>query len=302
MWCARCQAEVAAETSAGNQRVLCASCGNDLTGSLPYPLPRPPEQPAAAKDPHELLARWAGNQVIDPFGPLFGLESTASRRAESPLAEEPYSNPPRVPAAKAKVKRRIDAAHPSESSSAAPSRAARVDASPRHPETSAAAGPALPLGYRAHPPHELQAPHFAARAAAPASSSGGWLAFAGQMVAYLGVGALTIGTALILVGYFGGPTTYAPTGWLITTVGQMFLFLGVVTLVSGGMEQTTNEVARRVDTLGEKIARLEHRALASFPRGPSFPVENAATDNRLHREQQLREQIALLQHELEQLR
>jgi hypothetical protein len=83
----------------------------------------------------------------------------------------------------------------------------------------------------------------------------------------------------------------------------MFLFLGVVTLVSGGMEQTTNEVARRVDTLGEKIARLEHRALASFPRGPSFPVQHpAAGDERLHREQQLREQIALLQHELEQLR
>jgi hypothetical protein len=120
-------------------------------------------------------------------------------------------------------------------------------------------------------------------------------------VAYLGVGALTVGTVLILVGYFGGPASYAPTGWLITTIGQMFLFLGVVTLVSGGMEQTTHEVARRVDRLGEKISRLEERTLASFPRGPSFPVAGTNAEG-TSREQQLREQIARLQQQLEQFR
>ncbi|MEI4884364.1 hypothetical protein, partial [Klebsiella pneumoniae] len=78
--------------------------------------------------------------------------------------------------------------------------------------------------------------------------------------AYIGVGGLTVGTALVLMGYFGGPASYATTGWLVTTAGQMLLFLGVVTLVSGGMEQTTQEVARRIDTIGERLVRIEQAA------------------------------------------
>ena len=69
----------------------------------------------------------------------------------------------------------------------------------------------------------------------------------GQLLAYLGVGLLTIGTALVVWGYFGGEAVqaYQSTGWLVSTAGQMLLFLGVVTLVSGGMQQTTHEVAQR---------------------------------------------------------
>ena len=81
---------------------------------------------------------------------------------------------------------------------------------------------------------------------------------AGQLCAYGGVGLLTCGTVLVLSGYFGRPTHYAPTGWLIAAVGQMLLFLGVVTLVSGGMEQTVDEVAWRIDYLAERIVHLEH--------------------------------------------
>lgn len=62
---------------------------------------------------------------------------------------------------------------------------------------------------------------------------------------------------MVLSGYFGGPTNYAPTGWLVAAVGQMLLFLGVVTLVSGGMEQTVDEVAWRIDALAEQIHDLE---------------------------------------------
>lgn len=83
---------------------------------------------------------------------------------------------------------------------------------------------------------------------------------AGQFLAYAGVLGLTVGTAMVLWGYFGGPEHFTPTGWLITTVGQMLLFLGVVTLVSGGMEQTTDEVARRIDHLGERLSRMEQAA------------------------------------------
>ena len=85
-----------------------------------------------------------------------------------------------------------------------------------------------------------------------------WTVMAGQLCAYGGVGLLTCGTVLVLSGYFGGPSNYAPTGWLIAAVGQMLLFLGVVTLVSGGMEQTIDEVAWRIDFLAERIVHLEH--------------------------------------------
>lgn len=91
----------------------------------------------------------------------------------------------------------------------------------------------------------------------------------GQIFAYLGVGGLTVGTSLVLMGYFGGPASYATTGWLITTAGQMLLFLGVVTLVSGGMEQTTQEVARRIDTLGERLVKIEQAAFTGKSQAPS---------------------------------
>ena len=62
---------------------------------------------------------------------------------------------------------------------------------------------------------------------------------------------------MVLSGYFGVQGNYAPTGWLVAAVGQMLLFLGVVTLVSGGMEQTVDEVSWRIDHLAEQIMHLE---------------------------------------------
>jgi len=93
-----------------------------------------------------------------------------------------------------------------------------------------------------------------------------WTVMAGQLCAYGGVGLLTCGTVLVLSGYFGGPSNYAPTGWLVAAVGQMLLFLGVVTLVSGGMEQTVDEVAWRIDFLAERIVHLEHMVEAQEAR------------------------------------
>ncbi len=71
----------------------------------------------------------------------------------------------------------------------------------------------------------------------------------GQMLAYLGVGVLTLGTGCVLWGYFGAAqySHLAPTGWLITTAGQMLLFLGVVTLIAGGLEQTNSLVNTRLE-------------------------------------------------------
>jgi len=108
-----------------------------------------------------------------------------------------------------------------------------------------------------HQAHAPTPPHFLAAPVSMADKSSKWVTLVGQIFAYLGVGCLTVGTSLVLMGYFGGPASYVTTGWLVTTAGQMLLFLGVITLVSGGMEQTTQEVARRIDTLGERLVRIE---------------------------------------------
>ena len=79
----------------------------------------------------------------------------------------------------------------------------------------------------------------------------------GQFLAYLGVLGLTIGTAMVIYGHFGGYSEYTPTGWLVTTVAQMLLFLGVINLVSGGIEQNNEDVSRRINTLGEQLVRIE---------------------------------------------
>ena len=104
----------------------------------------------------------------------------------------------------------------------------------------------------------------------------GFVGGTGQVLAYLGILGLTAGTSLVIVGYFGGPAHYAPTGWLITTIGQMMLFLGVVTLVSTGMEQTQaevresldetlREVSSRIDQLGHRLTRIDASAHETPP-------------------------------------
>ena len=84
-----------------------------------------------------------------------------------------------------------------------------------------------------------------------------WIATVGHLMAYGGVGGLTFGAVLVLWSYFGGPPHFAPTGWLMTTVGQMLLFLGVVTLVAGSLERLVADVDRRYRLLAAQLDRLE---------------------------------------------
>lgn len=96
-------------------------------------------------------------------------------------------------------------------------------------------------------------------------------ALTGQFLAYLGVLGLTVGTAVVIYGHFGGHSEYTPTGWLVTTVAQMLLFLGVINLVSGGIEQTNDDVSRRINSLGEHLLRIE-QVTADALRGPRIPA------------------------------
>jgi hypothetical protein len=114
-------------------------------------------------------------------------------------------------------------------------------------------------------PHASQprGPHF--QVTAPPRSN--LTAMTGQFLAYLGVLGLTIGTAIVIYGHFGGYSEYTPTGWLVTTVAQMLLFLGVINLVSGGIEQNNEDVSRRINTLGEHLVRIE-QVTEEVLRGP----------------------------------
>ena len=134
-----------------------------------------------------------------------------------------------------------------------------------------------PREFRDDKPHaSLRAPHFDLETYAEVAGRkpGRQESIFGQLLAYLGVGLLTIGTALVVWGYFGGPAVqrYQSTGWLVSTAGQMLLFLGVVTLVSGGMQQTTHEVAQRVEYLGGKMHRIE-QSQQELLKGPYFAKE-----------------------------
>lgn len=109
-------------------------------------------------------------------------------------------------------------------------------------------------------------PHF--QISAPKRSN--LTSITGQFLAYLGVLGLTIGTAIVIYGHFGGYSDYTPTGWLVTTVAQMLLFLGVINLVSGGIEQTNDDVSRRINSLGEQLMRIE-QVTEEVLRGPKLP-------------------------------
>jgi hypothetical protein len=112
-------------------------------------------------------------------------------------------------------------------------------------------------------------PHFDVTAIAKKSHPGQAESLWGQLLAYAGVGLLTVGTALVLWGYFGEIERYASTGWLLSTGGQMLLLLGIVTLVAGGMQQTTFEVTERIEHLGGRIIRIE-QSTDELLKGPHY--------------------------------
>lgn len=112
----------------------------------------------------------------------------------------------------------------------------------------------------------------------------------GQFLAYLGVLGLTVGTAIVIYGHFGGMSEYTPTGWLVTTVAQMMLFLGVINLVSGGIEQNNDDVSVRINTLGEQLMRIEQVTEQAL-RGPKIPASRYADPDSQTEETRTRETV-----------
>ena len=278
MWCANCQSDVAAEVTSDNRRIHCASCGVEIPAAKTLrPVPK-------TREARDLLERWSSEQLLDPYGPLPGIHSETE--SADPLRPEQAATPNLAVVASdstdaRKSTFRIDQPHPTGGSGEAAS-PLTLTADPglprsRDADLPAAAMPPVPEippsppGTRIEAAHSsaVRKPHFDVRTAIAANEKRrkiNWATVSGQMLAYLGVLGLTIGTSMVLLGHFRGPESQTATGWLITTAGQMLLFLGVVTLVSGGMEQTTDEVAHRIDQLGDKLLHIEQTSSALLQR------------------------------------
>ncbi|MBX3440731.1 MAG: hypothetical protein KF861_24790, partial [Planctomycetaceae bacterium] len=239
MWCAGCQTDVAGEISADGQSLRCASCGGEVSSV------RTPSLHAKTREIRNLLERWSTEEMLDPELPvkrvppspqpeMLWVAASAMSIPPKPKGSrtDPTSAPSPSPPIEQEVPRprrkslRLDTPHQPRAGSAAP-------VPDPHPQRTSHTRAET----RTDEPHaETPAPHFnLSRAFEGEKSPGRGESLLGQSLAYVGILVLTIGTLMVVLGYFGGDAGLAPTGWLLATAGQFLLFLGVVTLVSGGM-------------------------------------------------------------------
>lgn len=288
MWCQNCQADVAGEVSPDARSLLCTTCGGEVSSiRAPGPIP-------STRGARELLERWNTEEALDPFQPraarrtldeeALGQDQAITAAAERvPVFEEiaastrPSAGEDRSPQPRKKPSEPVPPERESRVARRPSQRTFRVDSGHSADDEAPAHAPHpardvyAQRGSRLDASHSAPSPHFDIEAAfdqrrKPGRGESLW----GQMLAYAGVGVLTVGTGLVVWGYFGGPDSYTPTGWLLATAGQMLLFLGVVTLISGGMEQTTHEVTQRIERLGDHIIRIERHTSEQALRGPHY--------------------------------
>lgn len=247
MWCPQCESEVATEVAQDGQSLLCVNCRGEVR-RLNAPSLHPDIQRA-----RDILSRLSAATSPPPDGADDPVELDEVIEAAGALP------PPPAP----QRQFRIDRPHPT-------SEVAQAHVGgPPAPQAIRATQEST-IRRRSDEGHaELPAPHFEVQPARPRTAPGRGESTWGQLLAYAGVGVLTVGTSLVVWGYLGGPPTYAPTGWLVATAGQMLLVLGIVTLVAGGMQQTTHEVSSRVAHLNGRVIRIEQTA-NELLRGPHF--------------------------------
>ena len=225
----------------------------------------------AVRNPLVAISNPSGPAVAPSFNPF---EMSNSSKPDMP---PPLPLAPPVAVIPSRNQFRIDAAHPTEHF-AGKSSTATSDTSPDLVAPFASRASHEPAGESHRSMRWF--PNFdpAVWRSGP-SVSGGLSSLAGQFLAYSGVFVLTAGACMVMWSYFGGPANYAPTGWLLATAGQMLLLFGVVTLVSGGLEQTTEQVNQRIEQLGDHIIRIEQAAREiSLHSGRSAPSAHFGHD------------------------
>ncbi len=271
MWCVTCKADVAAQVSAETGRVQCAACGAELAQAQAIS--------QRTKDAREILERWSNKSMQDQYGPLPKVRAQLTDLPapdKTPVPGTAFEQNPNTEQPMERGQETHGREHAPKPVNTA-TRSIRIDRPTGVGEVTQTAGrqraQRRAVSRHLDGPHgkELNGPHF--QMAPPKQPS--WAITTGHWLAYTGVLGLTIGTAVVVGGYFGGYSNYTPTGWLIVTVGQMLLFLGVINLVSGGMEQSSDEVAHRIEVLGERLMRIEATTEAAL-RGPKIPADRYA--------------------------
>lgn len=276
MWCPACRADVAAELSSDNRRMNCARCQTELGIAASANLPSAATSPTEGmeRDARALLARWSTQNVIESPSIRSSSYGSTNLPGDTQLSAGRVLNElDRVAIASAQMAedRPVRSAMSSTGLAAfneIEERAATVrpqpalqhfDPTERRTESTAAnateshpASPREPAD-QVGPNHEIdlhpQLPH-----SHPVRSN--ISAIVGQVFAYLGVFVLTGGTVMSVFSFFGGPENLMPIGLLTAAGGQMILFLGVVTLISSGMERAVSEMIWRIDHLAEEVLHM----------------------------------------------
>lgn len=251
------------------------------------------------KDPQELLARWASDEILDPYGPVLDKDSNP-QSSSSPID---YLGQITDPAVGEDLDGQFAMARTlplttDELTASTPTKRPVAPEEPKSektppttelpPATIAKATPAQPQDNNPAPVSSnkknvetnLPAARQPGLPSKPAAKRGGGsLMVLGQILAYIGVLSLTIGSTFVLWGFFGDKPHYAPMGWLVLTAGQMLLFLGIVTIVSGGIEQTTSTVDIQFTALNEQILRIEQAVHSQTATGPSAASPSKRDDS-----------------------
>ncbi len=291
MWCPHCESDVAAEVEAGERRARCATCGAQIAAR------GTPANAARTREALQLLERWSRPALLDPFQTTPGerREPAAEAAAASPTPEEvetmaddhELDNPGSDTVSENEPDEPVEL-HDDEGD---------VDHLPLEP---AVHGIGLVAALQNSPPASREETTMTASATnrrperdvptdSPAHSDvrdaitsdvgNDWVATAGQLLAYAGVAVLTVGTTLALWGHFGQHPDHVPTGWLVAAAGQMLLFLGIVTLVSSGVEENAAMMQRRFDRVVHRLERVEDELARSREQRHEPVVSRVATSH-----------------------
>ena len=84
-----------------------------------------------------------------------------------------------------------------------------------------------------------------------------WLSAIGYLFSYSGALLLTAGAGLTLWSFFGKSVDNVPTEWLVTTIGQLFLFAGLVMLVTVVVDQVGKKILFRISQLDDRLVNIE---------------------------------------------
>ncbi|WP_144999141.1 hypothetical protein [Polystyrenella longa] len=313
MWCPTCRNRVDAQPEQATAPTLCPECEAVLVEQPPVQAP-PTISPTKTGDALKLLERWSDQRMFSPEGDLPELKTASPLDKpaieEEPVRPrtpehlpapkfQTTSGQPAVSIAKLAISTKAVAG---DSKSAAPLKTIQKPAQQERsiPEEQSnfplvakapATRPQLPAAPRREPTEvrsrslrldlpltsSPNGPHFDVQAAIREqlmTQERSWISAIGYIFSYGGIGLLTAGAGLTLWSFYDESLGSIPKEWLVTTVGQIFLFAGIVMMVSLVIERIGNKILFRISQIDDRITRIE-RALAAVYESQQAPTQPA---------------------------